>query len=105
MKNSTRARANALREILTNNNNKNLFDSKELYEVLDLCLVCKLCKAECPSNVDMAKYKTEFLQHWYRDHHIPLRTLAIAYISQIQSFLNGFLGFIISFKTKIFNSF
>lgn len=104
-KNSTRARANVLREILTNNRNKNIFNSKELYEVLDLCLVCKLCKAECPSNVDMAKYKTEFLQHWYQDHHIPLRTLAIAYISQIQSFFKWIPWFYNFFlKQKIFNS-
>ena len=104
-KNSTRARANTLREILTNHKNTNPFDSKELYEVLDLCLVCKLCKAECPSNVDMAKYKTEFLQHWYQNHHIPLRTLAIAYISHIQSFFKWIPWFYNFFlKQKLFNN-
>ncbi|HHW59881.1 MAG TPA: FAD-binding protein [Bacteroidales bacterium] len=91
-KNSTRARANALREILNNNISQNPFNNKESYEVLDLCLVCKLCKAECPSNVDMAKFKTEFLQHWYKNHLIPLRSFAIAYISHIQSLFRWIPG-------------
>lgn len=80
---TTRARANLLREILTHSLKKNPFDSKELYKIFDLCLSCKGCKAECPSNVDMARYKAEFLQHYYDANHIPLRTRLIAYITQI----------------------
>lgn len=81
--NTTRARANLLREFLTNSTKKNPFDHKELYEILDLCLSCKGCKNECPSSVDMAKLKAEFLQHWYDSNGIPLRSRMIAYITHI----------------------
>jgi len=57
---TTRARANILREYLTNSTNKNPFSHREMYDVLDLCLSCKGCKSECPSNVDMARYKADF---------------------------------------------
>ncbi|MEA3445749.1 MAG: FAD-linked oxidase C-terminal domain-containing protein, partial [Bacteroidota bacterium] len=80
---TTRARANILREFISNSSKTNPFDHKEIYNVLDLCLGCKLCKSECPSSVDMAKYKTEFLQHWYENHAIPIRTIAIANIDRI----------------------
>lgn len=80
---TTRARANTLREFLTNSDKKNPFDHLEIYASLDLCLSCKGCKSECPSNVDMTKYKAEFLHHWYKSHGIPLRTLLIANISKI----------------------
>ncbi len=76
----TRGRANLLREILTHSTKSNPFDHKEIYEVLDLCLSCKACKSECPSNVDMAKLKAEFLQHYYESNPIPLRTRMIANI-------------------------
>ncbi len=79
--NSTRARANVVREFLSQDGDP--WDHKEIYEVLDLCLACKGCKSECPSGVDIAKIKSEFLQHWYDKHGIPLRTLLIAYISII----------------------
>jgi FAD/FMN-containing dehydrogenase/Fe-S oxidoreductase len=83
-KNTTRARANMLRELIGREGAKNPFTRKELYDILDLCLSCKGCKSECPSNVDMAKMKAEFLQHYYDSNGIPLRTRAIAYISSIQ---------------------
>jgi FAD/FMN-containing dehydrogenase/Fe-S oxidoreductase len=76
----TRGRANVLREILTNTTKANPFDSMEIYQILDLCLSCKACKSECPSNVDMAKLKAEFLQGYYESNAVPLRTLMIANI-------------------------
>ncbi|NCD42272.1 MAG: FAD-binding oxidoreductase [Bacteroidia bacterium] len=82
-KNSTRARANILREFLTNSPKKNPFDHHEIYEIMDLCLSCKACKSECPSNVDVAKLKAEFLQHYYDAHHVPFRTLLIAYLTNL----------------------
>jgi len=80
--NTTRARANALREFL-NKQAENEWEHDEIYRILDLCLSCKGCKSECPSNVDMAKLKAEFMQHWYDNHSIPLRTKLIAYISTL----------------------
>jgi len=63
-KDTTRARANMLREVLTNNEAANNFDSAELKEVFDLCLSCKACNSECPSNVDIATLKAEFLYQY-----------------------------------------
>ena len=77
-KDTTRARANILREFLTNSDKLNRFDHKEIYEVMDLCLSCKGCKSECPSNVDVAKLKAEFLQHYYDANGVPLRSRLIA---------------------------
>lgn len=80
---STRARANILREYLTRSEKKNPFDHKEVYAVMDLCLSCKACKSECPSNVDVTKLKAEFLSHYYESHPIPFRTLLIAYLPRL----------------------
>ncbi|MEO8111994.1 MAG: FAD-linked oxidase C-terminal domain-containing protein, partial [Ginsengibacter sp.] len=77
-KDTTRARANILREFLTNSQKMNRFDHKEIYEVMDLCLSCKGCKSECPSNVDVAKLKAEFLQQYYDANGVPFRAKLIA---------------------------
>ncbi len=69
---STRGRANLLREFITNSPKKNPCDHKELIDILDLCLSCKGCKTECPSNVDVGKYKAEVLQHYYDANGTPL---------------------------------
>ncbi|MDO8930630.1 MAG: FAD-linked oxidase C-terminal domain-containing protein, partial [Bacteroidota bacterium] len=80
---TTRARANVLREYLTRPQNENVFDSEEILQALDLCLSCKACKSECPSNIDMAKFKAEFLQQYYDQHGFPMRSLLIAYLPRI----------------------
>ena len=80
-KDTTRARANILREFLTNSDKMNRFDHKEIYEVMDLCLSCKGCKSECPSNIDVAKLKAEFLQHYYDANGVPFRSRLIANFS------------------------
>ena len=95
--NTTRARANTLREFLSRTDTKNPFDSREIYNALDLCLSCKGCKSECPSSVDITKYKAEFLQHYYDAHGIPLRTRVIAYFSQFNK-----LGMIVPGITNFF---
>lgn len=77
-KDTTRARANILRDFLTNSTKVNRFDHKEIYEVMDLCLSCKGCKSECPSSVDVAKLKAEFLQQYYDANGVPFRSKLIA---------------------------
>ncbi|HZZ76858.1 MAG TPA: FAD-linked oxidase C-terminal domain-containing protein [Puia sp.] len=77
-KDTTRARANILREFLTNSEKPNRFDHQEIYDVMDLCLSCKGCKSECPSNVDVAKLKAEFLQQYHDVHGVPFRSKLIA---------------------------
>ncbi len=79
---STRGRANILREAL-NGRMPGGLTSKDVYDTLDLCLECKACKAECPSKVDMAKIKYEFLQQYYDDHGVPLGVRAIGNVAKI----------------------
>ncbi len=97
---TTRARANVIREFMGKEGDP--WDHREIYEILDLCLGCKGCKSECPSGVDIARIKSEFLQHWYDKHGIPLRTRLIAYISAINkigSILPSLYNFILKNKT------
>lgn len=85
-KHTTRGRANALREFLTQGQNRaNPFAQKELKEVLDLCLSCKACASECPSNVDMASMKAEFLYQYYRAKGTPLRARIFGNIDRINA--------------------
>jgi FAD/FMN-containing dehydrogenase/Fe-S oxidoreductase len=94
-KHSTRGRANILREFLSKEA-QDRWDHKEIYEALELCLACKGCKSECPSSVDIAKMKSEFLQHWNVKHGISLRTRLIAYIhiiNKIGSFFPPLFNF------------
>ncbi len=93
---TTRARANIMREMLYAGK-ANPWDSREIYDILDLCLACKGCSSECPSGVDIARLKSEFMQH-YNDVHPPsLRTRLIASLPRIYSFF--------SFIPGIFNFF
>lgn len=70
---STRGRANALRAAISGRLPVDALSSRELYDVMDLCVACKACKAECPSNVDMAKLKHEVLARYYAVHGVPIR--------------------------------
>ena len=71
---STRGRANALRAAISGALPGEALTSKRLHDVLDLCLECKGCKAECPSNVDLAKLKYEFLDKYHKANGTPLRS-------------------------------
>lgn len=80
---STRGRANAFRAVLSGRTAESEFTGKRLYDVLDLCLECKGCKAECPANVDMAKMKYEFLYHYYQANGMPLRNKLFGRIAEL----------------------
>ncbi|MBM3262965.1 MAG: FAD-binding protein [candidate division Zixibacteria bacterium] len=88
---STRGRANMLRAALSGKLDADGFTSKRVYEALDLCLECKGCKGECPSNVDMAKMKYEFLAHYYDKHGLPLRNRVFGHIAKL-SRLGSFMA-------------
>lgn len=84
-KDTTRARANALREYLTHSEKENKFDHKELYEVFELCVSCKACSSECPSNVDVAALKSEFLYQYQKANGFSLRNKIFAYNARLNS--------------------
>src|SRR5262249_40760199 len=80
---TTRARAQALRAIVNGHFPKEDWVGEELYQVLDLCIECKGCKKECPSQVDMAKMKAEFLFHYHQKHGTSIRRLLIGHMGSL----------------------
>ncbi|MBK6782624.1 MAG: FAD-binding protein [Saprospiraceae bacterium] len=94
---STRGRANALRMAISGQMGFESLTDDKVLEVLDLCLSCKACKSECPSNVDMAKLKSEVLQKKYDSGNITLREKAIYYNTIIVPKLSGWKAPIINF--------
>jgi Fe-S oxidoreductase len=89
-KDTTRARANALREYLTNSEKSNRFDHEELKEVFEMCLSCKACASECPSSVDVAALKAEFQHQYYKTNGIPIRTRIFAHNNSFNKYLSPF---------------
>jgi FAD/FMN-containing dehydrogenase/Fe-S oxidoreductase len=79
---STRGRANALRLAITGQLGSEGLTDPALFEVLDLCLECKACKSECPTNVDMARLKAEFLFQYYRKHGLPWRNWMFGHVAR-----------------------
>ena len=99
---TTRGRANALREFLTNSEKPNRFDQKELKEVFDLCLSCKACASECPSNVDVATLKAEFLYQYQESNGYPLRSKLFAHntrLNKLGSKVSGLTNAV--YKSKV----
>lgn len=98
-KDTTRARANALREYLTNSEKSNKFNHKELYEVFELCVSCKACASECPSNVDVAALKSEFLYQYQKSNGFSIRNKIFANnskLNQMGSLLPKFTNFVVN---------
>jgi Fe-S oxidoreductase len=98
-KDTTRGRANVLRTFLTMNTKDNPFDHPEIKEAMDLCLSCKGCTSECPSNVDMSTLKAEFLYQYYKTNGVPLRSKAIANIGKLNglgALVPGLTNFMLS---------
>jgi FAD/FMN-containing dehydrogenase/Fe-S oxidoreductase len=89
---STRGRANALRAALSGLLPPEELTSQRMYEVMDLCIECKSCKAECPSSVDMAKIKFEFLAQYYEKNGVSLRTRLFADIALWSRLSSGSLA-------------
>ncbi|MGJ8550319.1 FAD-binding and (Fe-S)-binding domain-containing protein [Winogradskyella wichelsiae] len=108
-KDTTRGRANTLREFLTNSEKANRFDHEELKEVFDLCLSCKACKSECPSSVDIASLKAEFQYQYQKVNGVPMRTKLFAFNNKINGFASlvpGITNFMFtnSFTSSIIKS-
>ena len=92
-KDTTRGRANALREFLTTGEGTNKFNKRELKEVFDLCLSCKACASECPSNVDVAALKAEFLYQYQESNGYSLRSKLFAYNTKLNKIGSKVAGF------------
>jgi FAD/FMN-containing dehydrogenase/Fe-S oxidoreductase len=84
---STRGRANALRAALDGRLPDGLHGDG-LHEVMDLCLECKACKAECPSSVDMAKLKYEYLAQRNERDGVPLRSRLVGSIDVLNRWMS-----------------
>ncbi len=80
---STRGRANALRLALTGQCDLTGLADPALFDAFDLCLECKACKSECPTNVDMARLKAEFLSHYHRQHGVSWRSRLFGHIADV----------------------
>ena len=80
---TTRGRANTLRLALTGQLGVDALTSSEMYDTLSLCVGCKACGKECPTGVDMARMKIEFLHHYYRRRGLPLRERLVAWLPRI----------------------
>ena len=74
----TRGRANTLRLALSGQLGADGFTSEAMRDTLDLCVSCKGCKRDCPTGVDMARMKTEFLYHWQKKHGLSFKSKLIA---------------------------
>ena len=95
-KDSTRGRARILFEMMEGDVTKNGWKDDHVKDALDLCLACKGCKGDCPVNVDMATYKSEFLAHYYEGRIRPRTAYAFGWIywwSRLATVMPGIANF------------
>jgi FAD/FMN-containing dehydrogenase/Fe-S oxidoreductase len=76
----TRGRANTLRLAVSGQLGPDAFTSEAMHDTMDLCVSCKGCKRDCPTGVDMARMKTEFLYHYRKKHGLKLKDKLVAYL-------------------------
>lgn len=108
-KDTTRARANSFRALIHGKISPNSMQKKEFYEVMDLCIQCKGCKTECPSQVDMAKMKAEYLYQYHKKEGFPLKSYLFGHIGTlfcIGAYIPRISNFLLqtAFAKKLFNS-
>ena len=96
----TRGRANTLRLAITGQLGDDAFTSDAMYQTMDLCISCKGCKRECPTGIDMAKMKVEFLNHYRQKHGLPLRDRLVAYLPRYAFRLRRF-SFLLNLRDQI----
>ena len=96
----TRGRANTLRLAITGQLGEDAFTSDAMYQTMDLCVACKGCKRECPTGVDMARMKIEFLDQYHRKHGLSLRERLFAYLPRYAPRIRRF-GFILNLRDQI----
>jgi FAD/FMN-containing dehydrogenase/Fe-S oxidoreductase len=99
---STRGRANALRNALSGRLPHAQLSSDAMYGVMDLCVGCKACQSECPSAVDMSRMRSEFLHHYHERHGIDMRTRAFAHMPTLSRALTRF-GFVAWLANRALN--
>jgi Fe-S oxidoreductase len=90
---TTRGRANTLRLAMSGQLSDQGLADEAVYQVLDLCLECRACKAECPVNVDMARYKSEFLAYYHAQHGTPLQAKALGGVAKLAGLGSAFAPF------------
>jgi Fe-S oxidoreductase len=95
---STRGRANALRAAISGQMD---FAAPGVYDTLDLCVSCKACKTECPSSVDTAKLKAEYLHQFYQTHFMPLRSRFFSYFGDMSKLASGWMAPLSNFVLKL----
>ena len=89
-KDSTRGRANTLRNFIEQGLDRgSSWKQREIRDILDLCLSCKACTSECPSNVNMTLLKSEYLYHYYQSNQRPFRDYLFAFNYQLLGRLQG----------------
>jgi len=99
-KHSTRGRANGLRLAMSGQLGPDGMGDEKLYEVMDLCLSCKSCKSECPSNVDLARLKSEFLQQYHDAHGLGLRDKLVAGSGRMAARMSGWKAPLVNWIQK-----